>query len=159
MTQRERERLAKRHLYSYSNDIDDVTEFENMMFATPKHDESGIRGTGISDPTARIGIALASPPKHIEEKRSWIRAINSALDELKEMDDGSNHGYAYIATKIYGLDGKRHKRRENRDTAIKVADECFISQRTLYYKMRQIINIVIVHAVQHGCFAKEKGVG
>lgn len=155
MTQREREQEARRHLYRYAQDRREIEEYEQSVFGSPKHDESGIRGSGISDPTARLGVALAEPPQRLEHKRRWIAAIDDALDELRQTDVDA-HGLAYICTRIYGLDGRRHKRRENRDASIKVALDCHLSVRALYYRLGIITNVVIAHAADHGCFEEKK---
>lgn len=154
MTQREREREARRRLYRYAQQKREIEEYEQAVFGAPKHDKSGVRGPGISDPTARQGIALADPPRSITEKMRWVSAIEDALTELCEMDEGDAHGLVYICTHTYGMDGRRHKRRENRDTAIKIADDCHLSVRAMYYRLAVILNVVIYHATEHGCFGK-----
>lgn len=152
MTQRERERIARQHLYQYAKDKRELEEYARKVFAAPRHDETGIRGSVTADPTANAGIALADPPKHLQRKQKWIAAIDDAIHELIQTDDGDERGFTYICTRIYGLDGKRHSRRKNRDTALKIADDCNMSVRSLYYRLGIIVNVVIAHAVEHECF-------
>lgn len=156
MTQRDREQVARRHLYRYAQYVRDVQQYEQSVFGTSPQNETGIRGSEISDPTARSGIALADPPKALEQKRKWIDAIDAAMRELARMDAGAERGYTYICTHIYGLDGQKHKRKENSDTAAKIAEECFLSIRALYGRITTIVNIVIFHAAERGLFEKEK---
>ena len=156
MTQREREQTVRRHLYKYAQYKRDIEDYEQAVFGTHSSDESGIRGSGISDPTARLGIALAEPPRAMVEKLRWVYAIDDALVELQDMDAGEKHGLVYIASHTYGLDGKRHKRKENRDTALKIASDCHMSVRALYYRLGVITNVVIFHAAERNCFDREK---
>jgi len=156
MTQREREAEVRRRLYGYAKYKKELAEYVDDIFnGTKPHDESGVRGTGISDPSARGGIALADLPRHLADKQKWIYAIDSAIKELRDMDAGDSRGLVYICTHLYGLDGRRHKRRDNRDTAVKVADDCFMSVRSLYYRVRIILNVVLYHAAKNGCFGEQ----
>lgn len=153
MTQREREQEVRRRLYRYAQYSREVAEYKDALLTGSQHrDESGVRGSSIPDPVARLGIALADLPRYLAEKERWIGAIDDAMCELREMDAGDTHGLAYICTHIYGLDGRRHKKRENRDTAVKVADECHLSIRALYYRLGVIHNVVIFHAAENGLF-------
>ena len=63
MTQREREQVTRRHLYRYAQYVRDVQQYEQSVFGASPQNETGIRGSEISDPTARSGIALAEPPR------------------------------------------------------------------------------------------------
>lgn len=148
MTQRERDREVRRRLYRYWAYRRDIDDYEQLIFGKPQMDESGIRSPGISDPTARIGMALACPPPLINEKYQWVAAIEDALAEMDETDYGDLKPLSYIAAKVYGLDGKRHKRRQNRDTAIRTALDCGLSRTTLYNRLDVIRSIVQYHAVK-----------
>ena len=155
MTQRERERTVRRHLYRYARDVRDVRQYEQSVFGAT-HNETGIRGSNILDPTARSGIALADPPDDLQQKRLWIEAIDAAMEELEQADGSNERGYVYICTRMFGLDGHRHKRQENRDTAAKVADECFMSVSSMYNRIGTFINIVIYYATQKKLFQEKK---
>ena len=149
MTQKEREREVRKRLYQYASYLKEVRQYEeDILYGTPKHDESGVRGTDISDPTGRAGVRLANMPKDIEAKRAWVEAIDEALVEMRELDDA--HRLTYICTRVYGLDGRRHKRRVNRDMNIKIADEVHLSISALYLKLGMINKIVMYHATLRG---------
>lgn len=150
MTQKEREAEVRKKLYKYAAYRKDIEDYESIVYDSPKHDDSGVRGTDISDPTARIAVALANPPPNMRMKYLWVNAIDDALDEMELADDGNKRGLVFIATAIYGLDGKRHKKRKNRDTAIKVAMDCELSRSALYYRLTLISSIVMYHAILHG---------
>lgn len=156
MTQRDREQVVRRHLYRYAQYVREVEQYEQSVFGASQHNETGIRGSEISDPTARSGIALAEPPRSLEQKRRWIAAIDDTVIELERMDTDEEHGYAYICTHIFGLDGQKHKRKENSDTALRIAEDCNLSVRALYGRISTIINIVIYHAAELGLFEKGK---
>ena len=152
-TFRDREAEVKRRLYQYARYKGDIVEYFNEAFITSTaFSLSGVHGTAISDRTANTAIAHIEVPNDILVKKQWVAAIEKALDELRSMDaaDGNERGYVYICTRLYGLDGKRHNKRKNRDTAIKIADDCFISVRTLYYKMNVILKVVMFHVADEG---------
>lgn len=156
MTQKDRERIVRRHLYRYALYVRELRQYEQAVFGAPQHDGTGVRGSEISDPTARSGIALAEPPPSLGQHRRWIDAIDAAMNELAGMDRTDGQGYVYICTRMFGLDGQRHKRRENRDTALKIAIDCNLSVRAMYARAETIINTVIYHAAKAGLFeAKE----
>ena len=155
MTQREREQTARRHLYRYAQYVREVRQYEQSVLGAT-HNETGIRGSEISDPTARSGMALAEPPKDLGHKRQWIDAIDAAMDELAGMDGQDAYGYVHICTRMFGLDGQRHKRRENRDTALKISMDCNLSVRALYGRVNTIVNTVIYHAAELGLFEEKK---
>ena len=155
MTQREREKTARRHLYGYALYVREIRQYERSVYGATRN-ETGIRGSEISDPTARSGMALAEPPADLQRKRAWIEAIDAAIDELRQMDAGNAHGYVYICTHIYGLNGQRHKRRENTETSLKVANDCTMSVAALYYRVKTIVSVVIYHAGQRGLFEEKK---
>ena len=149
MTQKDRERIVRRHLYRYALYVRELRQYEQAVFGAPQHDGTGVRGSEISDPTARSGIALAEPPPSLGQHRRWIDAIDAAMNELAGMDGTDGQ-------RMFGLDGQRHKRRENRDTALKIAIDCNLSVRAMYDRAGTIINTVIYHAAKAGLFeAKE----
>ena len=156
MTQKDRERITRRHLYRYTQYVREVRQYEQAVFGAPQHDGTGVRGSEISDPTARSGIALADPPRRLEQHRRWISVIDAAMDELAGMDGQDVHGYAYICMRMFGLDGQRHKRKENRDTALKISGDCNLSVRALYGRVSTIVDTVIYHAPNAGLFEAEK---
>lgn len=156
MTQREREQTVRRHLYRYAQYVREVRRYEQSIFGSPQTNETGIRGSNVSDPTARSGIALADPPKTLERKRRWIIAVDSAMDELSSMDGGDERGYVFICTHVFGLDGHRNKCRANRDSVLKIACDCNLSVRALYGRISTIINTVIFYATGLRLFDEEK---
>ncbi len=155
MTQRDRERIARKHLYRYAQYARDVRQYEQSVFGAT-HNETGIRGSEISDPTARSGIALAEPPKDLRSKRRWIEAIDASIIDLALMDGHDAYGYVYICTHMFGMNGQKHKRDENRETALKIAGDCNLSVRALYNRAGTIVNTVIYHAAGMGLFEDEK---
>lgn len=155
MTQRDREKTARRNLYRYAQYVREIRQYEQSVFSAT-HNETGIRGSEVSDPTARSGIALADPPVDLRHMRLWVYAIDAAMDELAGMDGQDTHGYVHICTRIFGLDGKRHKRRENRDTSVKIASECSMSVAALYCRVKTIVNVVVYHAAELGLFREKK---
>lgn len=147
MTQKEREREVRRRLYKYASYKRDVLQFtEDILYGTPSHDESGVRGTDISDPSGRAGTLLADMPAHLREKQKWIDAIDDAYDELVACDHGNKRGYAYVCNRIYGLDGRKKR------SVIAVSIECEISERAMYRRLNIITNIVCYHAAKNGLF-------
>ena len=156
MTQREREQTARWHLYRYAQYVRELRQYEQAVFGAPQHDGTGVRGSEISDPTARSGIALAEPPPSLGQHRRWIDAIDAAMNELAGMDGTDGQGYVYICTRMFGLDGQRHTRRENRDTVLKISADCNLSVRALYGRVNTIVNTVIYHAAELGLFEEKK---
>lgn len=149
MTQKEREREVRRRLYKYASYRKELKEYvDDILYGTPSHDESGVRGTDISDPTGRNGVRLANLPKGLDEKWLWVEAIDDALTEMRDVDDA--HRLVYICKRVYGLDGRRHKRRVNRDMHIKIADEVHLSISALYGRLQTINKIVMYHATLRG---------
>ena len=147
MTQKDREREVRRRLYQYASSRAEVETYEgDIIFGVPVFDESGVRGSGTGDPTARKGIALAEIPDDIIMKARWIDCINESLLEMKEEDAD----LVTIAVRIFGLDGRRHKRRANRELRFKVANEMNLSTSALYYKQTLITRIVMFHAAARG---------
>ena len=147
MTQREREQEVRRRLYHYAQYKRELKEYEDdVLNGTPQHDDSGIRGTDISDPAARAGIALADMPKHLQEKRRWCEAIEAALGEMHQMDGQDRRGLAYICTQVYGLDGRKRFGKNNVGIKNKVAYDCNLSISAMYYRIGVITTVVMFHA-------------
>lgn len=156
MTQKDRERIARRHLYRYAQYVQEVRRYEQSVFGAPQHDGTGVRGSEISDPTARSGMALADPPPSLDQHRRWIDAIDAAMNELAGMDGGDANGYVYICVRMFGMDGQKHKRKENRDTALKIALDCNLSVRALYGRIGTIISTVVYYAAKAELFETKK---
>jgi len=146
MTQREREQEVRRRLYHYAAYRREINEYtDDVLHGTPQHDDSGVRGSGISDPAARAGVALADMPPRLQEKKAWVDAITMALNEM-------DTELQYICIHVYGLTGKTHKKRENKETAVRVAEACSLSRASLYYRLRVIQSTVLYHAAKRGLF-------
>ncbi len=147
MTQKDREREVRKRLYQYASAKTEVELFEgDVIYGAPVFDDSGVRGTGISDPTARKGISLAEIPEELILKAKWVECINDSLREMRaEYED-----LVTVAVKIYGLDGHRHRKRKNRELRFKIADDLNLSMSALYYKQTLINRIVMFHAAARG---------
>ena len=150
MNQRDREREIRRRLYEYASYKKDIDEYvDSIINSTPSFDESGVRGTAVSDPTARAGVALANMPRDLETKQQWVEAIEEALAELQELDGSDTHGYVYICVRVFGMQ-RRHKKKKNREVAIKVAMDCNMALSTLYNRLAVVTKIVLFHATKRG---------
>ena len=147
MTQREREQEVRRRLYHYAAYRREIKEYtDDVLHGTPQHDDSGVRGSGISDPAARAGVALADMPPHLRDKQRWVDAIDDALKELQEMDGQDSRGLAYICTQVYGLDGRKRSGKNNVGLKNKVAYDCNLSISAMYYRIGVITTVVMFHA-------------
>ena len=144
MTQKDREKIVRWHLFKYSEHKREIDDYElNVIYGQKPMDISGVHGTAISDPSARKGMQLIDKPEHIIRNQQWIEAINNGLRELKAMDGGDEHGLNYICKSFYGI----NKRRIG---TVRIAIECALSRASVYNKLQLITTIMTVHAALKG---------
>lgn len=150
MTREQKRKIAKEWLEKYRKNREIIDEWESEVSGGKKGDQSGIRGTSISDPTARIALKLAEPPRCIAEMREWVCAINDGwaelmcVDEVKRM---SGSGKAYLLEKYYGL---LEPIAENR--AEEIMESCSISISTFYVWLDDAVDTVVQHAIARKLF-------
>lgn len=141
-TQREREKITRRKLFCYARYAQDLADFEeSIVFGARQFDITGIHGTGISDPSARKGIALADMTDEMKYKKAWIEAIDNGLEELARMDKGNDRGYKYICMHMFGIPTRRQM-----CGTVRIAIECNMARSTVYQRLQTILNVMIFHA-------------
>lgn len=134
------------HLYRYQRHKREVEEYEAGCFDHSKEDNE-IRGSEISDPTARGAINLANPPQRIETAKGWIRVIETAWQEMTMIDKES----ATLLEMFYGLNlPNGRKRKDSIRMVVKLMDELHISDRTFYYKRQECVEWVKALAIRDG---------
>ena len=150
MTHKERVRRVKWQLSHYAQHKKELADYENdILYGTPNHDNAGIRGSYVSDPSARKGIALTEMPKDLEEKARWCSAIEDGIRDLREQDKGKKHGLEYICMHAFGVPFKRQKH-----GTVRIAIDCETSRGTVYYNMQVIVNTMMYHAIKAGLLDK-----
>ena len=153
-TQNEFRFECRQRLYEYASMKREVRQWEQDLIGLQGGSgdlNAGIRSIGTnSDPTGRNALLLAEAPAHIQRKRKWIVAIDSAIAEIKQQDGGIMFGTFYIMRQVYNLDGVKRTRREKQSRMERVQKDCHISQRTLYRRLDEIISIVSYHSARLG---------
>lgn len=146
MTHKERVRKVKWALAHYTQHKKEIADYENdILYGTPEHDGTGIRGSYTSDPSAQKGIALTDLPKGLEYKARWNNAIDKGIRDLREQDRGKKHGLEYICMHAFGVPYRRQKH-----GTVRIAIDCETSRGTVYYNMQVIINTMMYHAIKDG---------
>ena len=148
LTNKERERIVLSKLRRYPQYIKNRAEYrDRMLFGTARRDDSGVRGSGTSNPTEARGISLASPPARLLTEWQWIDAIDEAREDLRLEDGGSARGYVYIMDQVFLTERKRS---ENKAAKEDVQKECGICHATYYKRISEIVNCVMYRASKKG---------
>ena len=148
LTNKERERIVLSKLRRYPQYIKNRAEYrDRMLFGTARHDDSGVRGSGTSNPTEARGISLANPPARMLTEWNWIEAIDEAREDLRLEDCGSDRGYVYILEQVFLTERKRS---ENKAAKEDVQKECGICHATYYKRISEIVNCVMYRASKKG---------
>ena len=148
----DRERHVHARLFSYAGYKKEIDEFfETALRQTAKQDDqSGVRGSFRSDPTARGGVMLADPPPRIREAMAWTRAIDDAWSECEMLDGGNPYGLAYLLERNFCLTGGPRPRSQNANARRRICEECGIAERTFYLWLDKVTSIAIYHASHAG---------
>lgn len=144
MSASEREAYVRRRLYAYREMCERKLAYSDKVFGHSGGDESGVRGTDISDPTARMAMAIADPPRRLKLEWMWIKVIDDALMEMMTYEGDR---LPYIADNVFCMHLPR-KKTENRKAMDILCDELSISRRTLYRRIDTIVRIVAYHATR-----------
>ena len=148
LTNKERERIVLSKLRRYPQYIKNRAEYrDKMLLGTARHDDSGVRGSGTSNPTEARGISLANPPARMLTEWNWIEAIEEAREDLRLEDGGSDRGYVYIMDRVFLTERKRS---ENKAAKESVQNECGICHATYYKRISEIVNCVMYRASKKG---------
>lgn len=146
MTQRERERAVRFHLFNYGDLKQEIANYEkDIIYGSKEVDITGIHGTGISDPSAQKGMKLAEKSEQLRINEKWIEAIDDGMKELLRMDKGNERGYLYICKRMYGIPNRRF-----RQGTVRIAIECGLARSSIYSKLQTITNIMVFHAASKG---------
>ena len=149
-TRIDRARKVRAMLYQYQRFVKRKAAYTvRAMGQTGRHDESGIRGTYKSDPTARGGCMLADPPHRLAREWEWIDAINDAWAECMYLDKTAGregNGLAYTIERLFCLTGEPRPKEKNSEAVREIAEACGISERTVYDWRDYITGIVEFHA-------------
>lgn len=138
-------------LFSYQSYKVQLQRFEETATCRSSASyEAQIRSNVPSDPTARAGIALASMPKDLAEKRAWCCVIESAWAECVEEDRANHLNLAQIMERNFCLVGDTHSRDGNADCREKICADLDISESTFFARLRTITGIVVYHAAVKG---------
>lgn len=152
----ERNKEIHYHLYSYAAHKSDIEAYvSRAMRKTGRMNETGIRGSYISDPTARGGVMLAEFPKRLQKKADWVAVIEDAWAECLAEDNGEPHGLAYLMERNFCLTGAPREKKLNEEAQKRICDECGISKSTFFARLAKITRIVEYHATQKGLFRDE----
>lgn len=144
------------HLFRYSRYVEAITDFEESALRQLQKQDGGehIRGSYVSDPTARGGILLAEPPKHIARMKEWVAVIDFVYDQMLLDDDAygrGNRGIAYVMTTYFCLNGQdKRDRTENGEMKQVLCKRCRVTERTLYGWLHKIGESVAVIAEKKG---------
>ena len=135
------------HLYRYQRHKREIEEHEASCFGHSQEDNEGIRGSEISDPTARGAISLVNPPLKIEAAQAWVKVIEIAWQEMTMIDKDS----AEVLEMFYGLNlPNGRKRRDAVRTVVKLMDKLGVCDRTVYRKREQCVEWVKALALREG---------
>ena len=138
-------------LFSYQSYKVQLRRFEETATCRSSASyEAQIRSNVPSDPTARAGIALASMPKDLAEKRAWCCAIESAWAECVEEDKINGLHLAEIMERNFYLVGDAHDRNGNTNCRNAICADLDISESTFFARLRTITGIVVYHAAVKG---------
>ena len=138
-------------LFSYQSYKVQLRRFEETATCRSSASyEAQIRSNTPSDPTARAGIALASMPKDLAEKRAWCCVIESAWAECIEEDKVNGLRLAEIMERNFYLSGDPHGREDNANCRAKICSDIGISDSTFFARLRTITGIVVYHAAAKG---------
>ena len=148
LTNKERERIVLSKLRRYPQYVRSRAEYrDRMLFGTARHDDSGVRGSGTSNPTEARGLSLANPPARLLTEWDWIEAIDEAREDLRLEDGGSDRGYVYIMERVFLTERKRS---ENKAAKEDVQKACGICHATFYKRISEIVNCVMYRASKKG---------
>lgn len=150
MTTAERARTIHGHLFRYSADRLELEDYYEQAFRkNGKHREAGVRGSFVSDPTARGGVMLAHLPPVLRIKADWCAAIEDALVECKVEDGDNLTGLAYIMKEYFCLFKEPRPKAKNGEAVDAICAACGIHHRSGFYsKVSKITDIVMYHAAK-----------
>ena len=144
------------HLYRYAKYVEAITDFEESALRQLQKMDGGehVHTSYVSDPTARGGILLAEPPRHIAVMKEWVAVVDMAYEQLL-MDDEAynrgNRGIAYVMSVYFCLNGQeRRDRSKNAETRIALAKRCKVTDRTIYGWLNKIGQTVAILAEKKG---------
>lgn len=148
-----REKIVRQNMYAYQRYVEEWDEFRNKALTrTPEHDGTGVRGSTISDPTARGAVMLADMNDTIRKHMEWVAAVDDAMEECVMLDQGHENGFAYVlrenTRKRFGRSRKVIRRM--------CCAECGISDRTYYDWLSRITMLVQLAAERRGLLNGEK---
>ena len=120
-------------LFSYQSYKVQLQRFEETATCRSSASyEAQIRSNVPSDPTARAGIALASMPKDLAEKRAWCCVIESAWAECVEEDKANHLNLAQIMERNFYLVGDAHSRDGNTNCRNAICTDLDISESDIF---------------------------
>lgn len=147
----ELERIVQGRMFQYSSYKQELASFETAALnQTVKISETGVRGSYISDPTARGGVLLAEPPPKVKEKYEWCAAIDEAHQDCLDEDMGNPFGLAYVMEKNFAIGGEPHPKAQNETYRKRICHDCNIAESTFYVWLKRITGHAIYRAAKRG---------
>lgn len=149
--------ILRQKMFLYRQYKAEIEEYEqNAIDRTPVMDESGIHGTGISDPTAKSAAMLADVPKNLEEKKAWVDSIEQAKRRVEGWDKAyeivAGRGLSYVMTEYYCMNSEPRPKASNEQVRARLCEECQISESTFYRWLNKIDKAVWERAYKHKIF-------